>query len=91
MTHEQSTRISVYEKALIFDPPLNQAQQAAIVDWGAYDKRYLTPKPAELDVLHTSAFYCGREGRKLVGERVAAALRTAGFPVEIATPEAQAA
>jgi hypothetical protein len=91
LTQEHVTRISVYEKTLIFDPALSQAQQTAIVYWDAYDKQYLTPSETELDVLHTSAFYCGREGRKVVAERVAAALHTSGFPAEIIRPEEQAA
>lgn len=91
MGPEHVTQIFVYEKALILKPAANQERQAAIVDWGAYDRRYLTPKPADLDVLHTSAFYCGREGRKVVAERVAAALNANGFPAEIIRPEAQEA
>jgi hypothetical protein len=83
MSQETVTKISAFNKVLIFNPALTRHQQSAIAASGAYD---LVPATIDRDTLDTSAFYCERIKTLTVAGRVVAALRASGFEAEIRNP-----
>jgi hypothetical protein len=76
MSQETVTKISAFNKVLIFNPALTRHQQS-------YD---LVPATIDRDTLDTSAFYCERIKTLTVAGRVVAALRASGFEAEIRNP-----